>query len=81
MTRATGERTRSPRRFSGRNASGANADALPPRTWNMPEERCPHCGKPLSHYEDREVRVRWCGFPEAHYWEWKLKVPKLTMRP
>jgi hypothetical protein len=47
----------------------------------MPEERCPHCGKPLSHYEDREVRVRWCGYPAPHYWEWKLKVPKLSMRP
>ena len=47
----------------------------------MPVERCPKCGKPVSHYEDREVRVRWCGFPEAHYWNWQLKVPKLQMRP
>jgi len=45
------------------------------------EERCPRCGKRVGHYEDREIRVRWCGFPEAHYWDWQLKVPKLTMRP
>ena len=47
----------------------------------MSEERCPKCGRLLGHYEDREVRVRWCGYPDAHYWVWQLKVPKLTMRP
>ena len=60
---------------------GPRIERLSVRGTRMTEERCPKCGKPLAHYEDREVRVRWCGYPDPHHWDWQLKVPRLTMRP